>query len=469
MSGTSSERGHRPGDHGAGGMNLTVHNIVAVARREFTWRTRTRSFVFSTLLLAVSAVILALAPVIISYFDQHSTQTIGIYNGAADLHANPGTTIESMLNASPTGDATTGAKPATKDFATKSIADATAGRADVKSGALNGLLDIERGTGGELAFTYVTNDNLFGRTPQLIQQACNAIAIQDRLARAGIDPSQQATLFAPASYAIVGPSSVSGSGSSGDQQKTGLTQDISNTLVGSALAIFIFIAIILYGTWVAMSVVEEKSSRVMEIILGAATPFELLGGKVIGVGSTALLQYVAVMVPAILAIVLQGQVASLVMGGSAGGIDLPSGLTVGALLWFSVFFVLGFGLYAVLFAAAGSLVSRQEDVNQVIMPMTLVSGVGYFISVYAATGLFDLRAGWVVVLSHIPFLSPYLMVTRIVSNQVEPWEPFVAIALLLVTIVACVWIAARIYSAGVLMYGQKPGIRPLLHALRASR
>ncbi len=449
-------------------MNHTLHNFLAVARREYTWRARTRTFVVSTIILALAGVILALAPVAISYFDKHSSQHIGVFVAASDLRADAPAVIEAMLNAPAEG--TTSADQPTKDFEASIVSNLDDGRRSIGSGSLNGLLAISREAAGSLTFTYYTGDPASTRTPQLIRQASNSIAIQDRLAHAGIDPTQQASLFAPATYEIANADPVKQAEEAAKPEgQSGLNQDIANMAVGAALTIFIFMAIILYGTWVAMSVVEEKNSRVMEVILGAATPFELLAGKVIGVGAVALTQYVAVFIPAVVAILVQGEVASLVMGEPASSISLPSGLTVPVLLAFSVFFLLGFALYAVLFAAAGSLVSRQEDVNQVVMPMTLVSAVGYFVSVYAATGLFDLKAGWVIVLSHIPFLSPYLMVTRIAAGQVQPWEPLIDVVLLVLTIVACVWIAARIYSAGVLMYGQRPGLRPLMRALRAQR
>ncbi len=231
---------------------------------------------------------------------------------------------------------------------------------------------------------------------------------------------------------------------------------------------FLFLAVIIYGTWVAMSVVEEKSNRVMEIILAAASPFQLLAGKVLGVGAAALLQYVAVLAAALVALLLEGQIASMVLG-NAGGFSLPQGLTPAILLVFSVYFVLGFLLYAVLFAAAGSLVSRQEDVSQVITPMTLVSTAGYLIGLYASIGIVDASAPWVVVLSWVPFLSPYMMLGRLGAGKAGPIELVGTIALLAVTIVIAVWVAARIYSAGVLMYGQRPGLRRMWKAIREAR
>jgi ABC-2 type transport system permease protein len=225
--------------------------------------------------------------------------------------------------------------------------------------------------------------------------------------------------------------------------------------------------IIMYGNWIAMSVVEEKSSRVMEVVLNAATPFQLLAGKVFGVGAVAFIQYAAVVVAGVVAILVQGAVASVVLGeAGASAISLPGGLTAGLLLMFGIYGVLGFLLYASLYAAAGSLVSRQEDVNAAVMPMSLISTAGYIVGVYAAMGLLDIRAGWIVVLTQVPFLSPFMMLGRAATGVAEPWEIVLSIALLVATIAAAIWVASRIYAAGVLLYGQRPGARAVWRLLR---
>src|SRR6185503_12638308 len=122
---------------------------------------------------------------------------------------------------------------------------------------------------------------------------------------------------------------------------------------------------------------------------------------------------------------------------------------------------------ACLFAAAGSLVSRQEDVNTAVMPLTLLSGAGYMIAVYASTGMLDIRAGWIVLLSLVPFLGPFMMLSRISDGAVQPWEIVVSVALLLAVLGAALWLAARIYRAGVLLYGQRPGVLAVWRMVRS--
>jgi len=149
-------------------------------------------------------------------------------------------------------------------------------------------------------------------------------------------------------------------------------------------------------------------------------------------------------------------------------VDLPKGLSIGLLAVFGVMFVLGFAPYAVLYAGAASLVSRQEDVNQIVAPLTIVSVAGYMVATYAGTGLIPIDSPLVVVMSYIPFFSPYLMLTRLSLGTAGAPEVLLASALLAASVPLALWVAARLYRSGVLMYGQPPTPRPLLRALRTN-
>ena len=437
----------------------TVSNIAAIARREATVRVRTRSFIVGTLLLVLGTVAIAMVPVVVQYVEGHVNQKVLVYVSAPGLKADPVPTLQTLLNARPAaGDGSSAG--VTDPFTVTAVSDLAAARASVVDGQANSVLAVERAPGGDLAFTLYTNDSAGGSSSQLIQQAATAIAVADRLDRLGVAPADQATLFSPPAYAIAWP----------DPARTEPTQGSaelgSSYLLGFGMTILIFMMIILYGNWVAMSVVEEKSSRVMEVILNAATPFQLLAGKVLGVGTAALVQYLFILAAGAVSLLLQGRVADLVLG-QDGGVTLPEGLTVPLLILFCIYGVLGFLLYAVLYAAAGSLVSRQEDISSAVMPMTLVTMAGYFVAVYSSTGLLDIRSGWIEVLSLIPFFSPFIMLGRVMAGGPSIWEVLASIAILVLSIGAALWLAARVYAAGVLLYGQRPGWRAVWRIVRA--
>jgi ABC-2 type transport system permease protein len=435
----------------------TWSNIVTVARREFLVRIRTRSFAIGTALLVLGVVVIAMVPVIIQQLDRTDTTKVAVVAPEPALAARAEATIDSLLNAPAPGETQADHTP---DFVVSIADDVAKARADAVAGRYDVVLAMERLSSGALDFTLYTNDPATGRTASLLRQAANSIAIGDRLDRMGIAPGDQASLFGPATFAVAWP----------DPTRTDPVQDsvamAGQGLLGFGMTILIFMIIIMYGNWIAMSVVEEKSSRVMEVVLNAATPFQLLAGKVFGVGAVAFVQYAAVVIAGGAAILAQGSVASAVLGETGASISLPEGLTLGLLLAFGVYGVLGFLLYASLYAAAGSLVSRQEDVNAAVMPMTLASTGGYMIGVYAATGLLDPHSGPIVALAQVPFLSPFMMIARAASGEAQPWELALSIGLLVVAIGIAVWVAARIYAAGVLLYGQRPGARAVWRLLR---
>jgi ABC-2 type transport system permease protein len=433
----------------------SLPNILAIARREFLIRARTRTFVLGTLILVIAVLVVAMLPVIIRYVDRTSPEQIGVWVGADDIASDPVADLQRLLNASiePSAGGTTAG------FTVTGYPDLATARQAVVDGGISAALAIERSSDGELAFTLYTEDAtpVVQRTAQF---ATTSLAIADRLDRLGVDPTAQAGLFAPANLETAWPDPEhAGSGPVAGQMGT-------DYLLGFGLSILIFMLIVLYGNWIAMSVVEEKSSRVMEVILNAATPFQLLSGKVLGVGAVALTQYGAILAAGITALLAQGRIASLVLGDAGADVALPAGLTIGMLLLLGVFGVLGFLLYGVLYAAAGSLVSRQEDVQAAVMPLALVSTAAYLIAVYSSTGLLDIRGSWMAVLALIPFVSPFLMLSRVTAGVASVPEVVLAIALLVVSIAVAMWIAGRIYSAGVLLYGQRPDLRSIWRMAR---
>jgi ABC-2 type transport system permease protein len=439
-------------------------NILTIARREFLFRGRGRMYLVSTLILVVVAIGVAVAPIVVRYFSQNSEpERIGLAVGSVRLAVDPVTILDHAMNGT-VSVPSDGSTPAPPSYAIVPMTDLDAARQQVVAGKISAVLALDRSASGDLAFTLFTKRAGYERVPQILRQAATAIAIQDRLDRLGIAPGDQVAVFASAPFEIrsADPGTTGGPGGPNT-----ITDFVGDYVVGFALTIFIFMAIMLYGQWVAMSVAEEKNSRVMEVILGAASPFQLLAGKVLGVGGLAMLQYAIVFIPASLAIVFQDRIASFVLGGAASS-DLPAGLTIDLLAVFGILLVLGFGLYAVLYAGAASLVSRQDDVNQVVLPLTLLSTAGYMVAAYAGSGLIDLGSPVMRIVSFFPLLSPYLILTRLGLRQITPIEVVLAIVILVVTIAGALWFAARIYRVGVLMYGQKPGLRAMVRAFRSA-
>ena len=394
--------------------------------------------------------------------------TVGDSNPSVDVVAALGQILNANASSAPIPIPGQGGQTAPK-FVIVANADGAAARKNVLDGSSIAAIGLGRSPDTQdLKFDLISKDSALNRNVQLIRQALISITIQDRLTRAGVSPIDQAHLFTPPEVTLV---------PADPKARPGLNpnEDPTAFLVGFGLSIAIFMAIILYGQWIAYSVAEEKNSRVMEIVLAAATPFQLLAGKVVGVGALAILQYVIVAIPMILAIVFQGQISSLIRGGAGalggggaeGGRAASAGIQFTTIVAFGVLFVLGFAIYACLYAGAASLVSRQEEINQIVAPLTFVSVAGYLVATYAGTGLIPIDSPVVIVLSFVPLFSPYLMLTRLSLGTAGPIDFAVAVLLLLIAIPAVLWLAARLYRSGVLMYGQSPSPRTLWRALRA--
>lgn len=419
-------------------------NAWHVARREYSQRVQSRTFFIVTLVLAAVGVGIALLPVGIRLIAGSEQVTAGLYAEPNTIEA---TELEAILAANAGEDSST--------YEVVGVADQEAGKAQVRDGELDGLVSVTRTADGNLSFEVYTDAT--STSPQLlaVRAAATQLTIGDRLARAGVDPAQAGEIFAPTAFEIepVDPNATADpfSGPSG--------------AVAYVLVILTFMAVITYGTWVATSVAEEKSSRVMELLITAASPRQLLAGKILGAGAAGLTQYLAILVAVMAGLLIQGFVAQRVLGES--GASVLEGVNFMVLIPFTLLFVPGFLLYCTLYAGFGSLASRQEDVTQVTSPMLFIGMAGYFAS-FVAMATPD--AGWVKLLSLIPFFSPYLLPARyILADNVQPWEWLVAAGLMAIFMAVALWLAARIYSAGVLLYGQRASLRSVWRAVRVDR
>jgi len=275
--------------------------------------------------------------------------------------------------------------------------------------------------------------------------------LQDRLQRAGLSEADLDAAVSPPAFTVV-----AADGADADESGAMSTARLT---VANLLSLLMYLAVLVYGIWVAQGVVEEKSSRIMEIMVNAATPRELMAGKVLGIGLAAMTQLVPTIVLGGICFALQGWFAENVFGLDSSGMNIDfSAISVEAVGWFLLYFLLGFMLYAALYAGIGSLVSRQEEVNQATLPLTMTIMVGYFGAIFTLTIPESLGAR---ILSIFPQTSPVVMVSRVVVGNPPLWELALSVALLVVAVVFALLLAARFYRSGVLMYGQKPSLRAL--------
>jgi ABC-2 type transport system permease protein len=424
-------------------------NAFHVARREYLVRVRGRAFVITTALLGVAVVLLTLVPTILAAVGVADPPQVAVVVEAEDVETDAIVATVQAALAAPDADPDEQPQVVAED-------DAEAAADAVRAGDYDALLTVNRGDDGELAFEFLGSASPTNQTRMQVSAAAQQIAIADRLSREGVSPDQAAQIFAPAAITATPI----------DPDDARNEEDFGRAFIlAYAVVILTFMAILTYGNWVAQSVAEEKSGRVMELLITAATPRQLLVGKVLGTGLAGLSQYVVIVAAAVIGFLVSGPISEAAGVSGQTPITLPT-LDPTMILSFGAFFLLGFLLYATLYAAAGSMVSRVEDAQQAAGPLIFLAIAGYFA---AFTGLNEPDAQWVVVLSVIPFFSPYLMPARMLLTSPSPAEIGLALLLLAVTVALALAIASRIYSAGVLLYGQRVGLRSVWRATRVAR
>lgn len=201
--------------------------------------------------------------------------------------------------------------------------------------------------------------------------------------------------------------------------------------------ILMYMAVLTYGTWMLTGVTEEKTNRVVEVLLSSLRPWHIFAGKLAGIGSLGIGQLVLLLAIAVVGIRV------------SGAIELPN-LPVDSMVALVGWFILGFILYATLFGAAGSLVTRAEDAQSAAAPLSILAVVGYLFS-FAA--LEDPDGTVALIGTYVPFTAPYVAPIRLAFQTIEWWEMTLAVSITIATIAVMVRLAGRVYAGGLLRFG----------------
>ncbi|HET9345526.1 MAG TPA: ABC transporter permease [Candidatus Limnocylindrales bacterium] len=416
-------------------------NVGYIARREYAALVRGRLFFVSTLVLAGLAMFVAFLPVAAKLVDRGSETTVAIVASDQELADRTQGVLQTLLDGSGGG------------FELIQGADEPDVVAKVADRELDAAIVAIRREDGSLGFSFHLGETMGQQQIGNLSLGVFGVAVLDYSARNPVVGFQQPTIDV---FRSVG-------GGGGGSQAFDASAFASRLIVGAVFGFLIFITIVIYGMWVAQGVVAEKTSRVMELLVSAASTRQLVFGKALGIGLAGATQTTIVLVPALLVLVTEEGIARLMLGQGVGFASSLSSLSPGLLLGFAVFYVLGFALYSLVYAAAGSLVSRPEDLQIIALPLSIVAIAGYGMGLLALTGGIT---GFIRLASYIPFWSPFVMLTRLSVGRVEPWELALSVSLLIATILVTSVVAIRIYGAGVLLYGQRPGLRAYVAAAR---
>ncbi|MGB0649979.1 MAG: ABC transporter permease [Rhodothermales bacterium] len=248
-------------------------------------------------------------------------------------------------------------------------------------------------------------------------------------------------------------------------------------IVGGIMGFLIYITMLIYGSVVMQGVIQEKTNRVVEVIVSSVRPFELLMGKVLGIGAMGLVQMM--FWAGLIAAGTMGSGAIISLFVNTDNLNLPDTATQAEVLdavrfqvpdlgpevfvFFVIYFLLGYLLYATLFAGIGSSVEQQQDAQSLMLPvmMPIIISIVFLQAVIEAP-----NSGLSVALSLIPFTSPIPMVVRVAMIDVPLWQLAASLTLLIGTFVGAVWVSSRIYRIGILSYGKKPSLKEIIKWMR---
>jgi len=372
--------------------------IRLVAGREIRERLRSKAIRVSTAFSLAIILAAAILPGLLSS-DRPTTYDIGVFGAGA----------ERLAGRLPLVAEVTGEKVVVR---VRRLDGVAAADGLVKSGDL----DAAVGDG-----QVVVDKDLGGRLGVIVREANREVAAEAALAGAGISGEAAARVLAPPPLDIRPlrrPDETS-------SEKEGLVTFGTILLYGQLLG---------YGYWVASGVVEEKASRVVEILLAKARAAQLLAGKIIGIGVIGLVQLVGFVI------------VGLVAANAAGTVDLPPDIVAVAAQVIG-WFVLGFAFYSCLFAVGGALASRVEELQSTTMPLSLLAMGSFFAAITASGAPGGTLAR---VTTFLPFSAPMVLPIRIASGEVGPGEVAGSVAIVLVSIVAVVALAGRVYAGGAL-------------------
>lgn len=411
---------------------MSKHNFASlgiVIQREFTQRVMRRSFIITTLVMPIVMVALMALPALLIIWSGPEERTLAVvdHSGviAPELQNNYGTQLRIF---DPTGDV-----------------DALENVEDIW-----GVLTIDSTVMTQPAARLRSHEAAPADLVRDLRSQIADIIQSRRLHQMGIDNLDAILAQAHADVNI-------------DTQRIDLEESTDSSLayaIAMVMVVILYMMVLLYGQQVMMSIVEEKSSRVLEVMVSSVKPYTLMMGKILGLGLVAVVQ---VLVWAVLILAsVQWLLPGLIL---AGGADLAQtfgaltsvGYVLGLFGWLLLFMIGGYLFYAAMFAAVGSSVDDAQDAGQLTQIVMIPIILGIVVSMLVAHEPNSTLALW---LSWLPFTSPMVMITRI-PYDIPLWQTLTSVGILYLSFIGMVWLAAKIYRVGIFMHGRKPTVRDL--------
>jgi ABC-2 type transport system permease protein len=428
--------------------------VLLIIRREYLVRVRTKAFILFTVLMPL---LVGAGFILPGKLMLHNGGTKRIVIVAAD--SGLAKSIKSELAESHASDDDDAPSLETKKATRPEFDVSVAGppseslrqqlTAEVREGKLDGFAWIEADAASTRKGLYYSRNASDFIEAQMVSRAFRLALSEQELTGHGFSAAEAKTLLGPVAVDTVRI----------DKQGANKSNGLGAFLLPYFLLISIYVTVVVYGVYVMRSVIEEKSSRVVEVLLGSVTPMQLMAGKIIGVGAVGLTQ---IGIWAVAGTIL-GSGGLAAARGMMGDVLKDAHISTAAIVLFPVFFILGYATYACLYAAVGSMCNSDEEAQQLQFPVTLPLVACMVFSMAIIRDPNTPLAFW---LSMFPLTSPIIMYVRISVSMPPAWQIAASIAISLASLYGLVWLTSRIYRIGILMYGKRPTLPELLKWIR---
>lgn len=316
---------------------------------------------------------------------------------------------------------------------------------EVESGLADGVLIVDPDILEEGRVTYMSKTVSDIELMRKLRSGINQIVNNYRLEKAGIDPQQIKELTRRIKLETVKLVK-------GEEKQRGFDEEYFSSFI---FLMMLYVTLLIYGSAIMRGVIEEKSSRIIEVLLSSTNSFQLMLGKLFGVGAVGLVQY----------IIWTGMasIAFLFAASSMPNVAQYVSVSPVVLFYFVIFFVIGFFTFSTLFAAVGAMCSDMQDAQTLQTPVTMMIIIPFLLSFMIIK---DPTTDLAQILSFIPFFTPLIMFLRISLVMPPFWQIALSLLINIVTIFGIVWLSAKIYRVGILMYGKRPTFPEIIRWLR---
>jgi ABC-2 type transport system permease protein len=415
-------------------------NLWPIIKREYLTRVKTKGFWISTALFPILSLAFVFLPRILAERTRSSPEPIRVVDSVGDFYP----VLQFVMSGDPKTDTLVENHPiggrGLEEIARQLNTDAEQGR-------IQGYFIVDEAAIRDNRLVYFARNPSSAVASEYIRGVMRDAMTRYRLLRLGIS--------GPAVDAAVERADFDIRKATNDARKQ--ASGITAFFMSFAFAMFIYFTLLMYGVYILRGVLEEKSNRIVEIIVSSVKPFDLMMGKILGIGAVGLSQ-IAIWTLFGLALAAPQVAAAF----SIAGPLLPP-ISTATLVFFPVYFILGYFLFATVYAGIGSMFNSDEDAQQMVSVATMLLVIPMM---FLLPVIKNPSGGLATGLSLFPFFSPILMYLRITIQQPPAWQIALSLAIMIGTILLMVWLVSKIYRVGILMYGKKPTIPEIVRWLR---